>query len=242
MKIIDATGVHFKTLNDQVRTYSEDVTIDNCIGQRYIGCGLSDKNITVNGTPGNALGAYLDGATINVYGNTQEATGDTMNDGTIYVHGSAGDATGYAMRGGKIFIEGDSGYRAGIHMKAYKDKLPVLVVGGKCGSFLGEYQSGGLIIVLRQNMGDDPFTNNFCAAGMHGGKIIIRCTGTPGVQSPQLHISPATKEDLEEASPYIKEWCKAFGKDYEDIISQEYYVITPNSSNPYKRLYVRNIG
>lgn len=50
------------------------------------------------------------------------------------------DATGYAMRGGKIFVRGNAGYRAGIHMKAYKDKTPVLVIGGKAGSFLGEYQ------------------------------------------------------------------------------------------------------
>lgn len=241
MKTIDATGIHFKALNEIIKSSDDDVVIENCLGQRYIGCGLKDINIDINGVPGNALGAYLDGATINVNGNTQDATGDTMNDGTIYVHGSAGDATGYAMRGGKIFIEGDSGYRSGIHMKAYKDKLPVIVVGGKCGSFLGEYQSGGIIIVLRQNMGDDPFTNNFCAAGMHGGKIFIRCTGKPGVESPQLNITPATKADLEEMAPYVKEWCQAFNKDYDYIMSQEYYVITPNTSNPYKQLYVRSI-
>ena len=29
-----------------------------------------------------------------------------------------------------------------------EDKLPVLVVGGKAGSFLGEYQAGGVIVVL----------------------------------------------------------------------------------------------
>lgn len=58
-----------------------------------------------------------------------------MNSGKIYVHGSCGDATGYAMRGGRILIEGNSGYRTGIHMKAYKDKLPVIVIGGAAGSF-----------------------------------------------------------------------------------------------------------
>jgi glutamate synthase domain-containing protein 3 len=33
-------------------------------------------------------------------------------------------------------------------MKAYQDKIPILVIGGTAGSFLGEYQAGGLIIVL----------------------------------------------------------------------------------------------
>ena len=66
-----------------------------------------------------------------------------MNDGTIIVHGSIGDAAGYAMRGGEIFVRGSAGYRAGVHMKAYEDKLPVMVIGGCAGSFLGEYQAGG---------------------------------------------------------------------------------------------------
>ena len=97
----------------------------------------------INGTPRNALGAYLDGCVITVHGNAQDATGDTMNDGTIYISGSSGDATGYAMRGGRIFVNGDVGYRAGIHMKEYKEKSPVLVVGGSAGSFLGNTRREG---------------------------------------------------------------------------------------------------
>ena len=58
-----------------------------------------------------------------------------MNEGSIVVHGSCGDATGYAMRGGTIYVEGNAGYRAGIHMKAYKGKLPVLVIGGCAAAF-----------------------------------------------------------------------------------------------------------
>ena len=58
------------------------------------------------------------------------------------MHGNVGDACGYAMRGGKIYIKGDCGYRAGIHMKAYQQHFPVMVVGGKAGSFLGEYLAG----------------------------------------------------------------------------------------------------
>lgn len=88
-------------LNEIIRNTEEDITIDGCFGERFIGSGASSKIITVNGTPGNALGAYLDGATIIVNGNAQDAVGDTMNDGKIIIHGSAGDVLGYAMRGGK---------------------------------------------------------------------------------------------------------------------------------------------
>lgn len=102
--------------------------------------------------PGNALGAYLNGAEITVSGNAQDAVGDTMNEGKIVVHGQIGDAAGYAMRGGRIYIKGNAGYRAGIHMKAYKDKKPIMVIGGRAGSFLGEYQAGGIIIVLGLNI------------------------------------------------------------------------------------------
>jgi len=112
----------FQQLNEIIRNTGEDVVINQCYGERFIGAGASEKTITINGTPGNALGAYLDGATIIVNGNAQDAVGDTMKDGKIIVYGNAGDVLGYAMRGGKILIRGDAGYRTGIHMKEYKDK------------------------------------------------------------------------------------------------------------------------
>ena len=119
------------------------------------------------------------GTEIDVYGNVQEATGDTMNGGAIYIHGSAGDATGYAMRGGKILIQGDTGYRAGVHMKEYKDKIPAIVVGGVAGSFLGEYQAGGVIVVLGLHRENQPIAGYFCGTGMHGGKIYLRSDTLP---------------------------------------------------------------
>lgn len=140
-------------------------------GQRFLASGLSGKTITICGTPGNALAAYLDGCNILVKGNCQEAAGDTMNSGTLVIDGSCGDACGYAMRGGKIFVRENAGYRAGIHMKQFENKRPALVIGGCAGSFLGEYQAGGLIVVL--NLSDEQCpVGNFCGTGMHGGKFI----------------------------------------------------------------------
>ena len=109
---IDAKGMDFQALNRAVRACAdEEITIENCLGQRYIGDGLDKKHIVIHGVPGNGLGAYLDGARLTVYGNAQDAMGDTMNAGEIVVHGSAGDAVGYGMRGGRILIRDSSGYR-----------------------------------------------------------------------------------------------------------------------------------
>lgn len=237
---LDAGAYDYRELNRLIRE-SEDnqIVIDNCLGQRYIGDGLSDTAITVNGTPGNALGAYLNGAVIEVFGNAQDAAGDTMNDGEIIIHGLSGDATGYAMRGGRIFVEGNAGYRAGIHMKAYKEKLPVLVIGGTAGSFLGEYQAGGIIIVLQKD-GCDSFRSNFCSTGMHGGKLYVR-TDTPPEDLPRnIKVDRADEESLGCIAPYIDEYCSHFGADKNELMSHGFYILTPDTANPYKQLYTYN--
>lgn len=236
--IIDAKDLHFKDLNNLIRDAKEEVVIENCLGQRYIGCGMRGKKITINGTPGNALGAYLDGSEIYVRGNAQDATGDTMNDGKIVVYGDIGDAPGYGMRGGKIYVLGNSGYRTGIHIKEYSDKKPVIVIGGAAGSFLGEYMSGGLIVVLGINA-QKP-VGNFTGTGMHGGKIFIRGKDAPPLLPAQVSIEKATKKDLIEIEIYLKEYADLFGMDYNYIIEENFFVLKPNAKNPYKRLYTVN--
>ncbi len=238
---IDAKNMDFKELNDQIRSAADNrVTIVNCNGQRYIGSGLGSKAITINGVPGNALGSYLDGCDIIVSGNAQDGTGDTMNDGSIVIHGSAGDATGYAMRGGKIYVRGSTGYRAGIHMKAYRDKVPVLIIGETAGSFLGEYQAGGIIVVLGLHTAEKAPVGNFCGTGMHGGKIYLRCEKLPQDLPRQVVAEKATPKDVAEIKTYLEEFCKFFGENIEDIYLKTFYVLTPNTKNPYRQLYTRN--
>lgn len=238
---IDCKNLDHKALNEAIASCEDQqVHLVNCLGQRYIGCGLSDKNIEIDGTPGNALGAYMNGATIRVFGNGQDAIGDTMNDGSIYIHGSCGDATGYAMRGGKIFVKGDIGYRAGIHMKAYQDKIPAVIVGGNAGSFLGEYQAGGHIVVLGLGVENQPRVGFFCGTGIHGGKIYLRMNEAPKNLPLQVASRKATKEDLAEIKGYIEEFSKEFGADYQKIMSHQFIVLTPNTKNPYKQLYTNH--
>ena len=240
MLTIDCEGKYYQEVCEEIRASKDDViSLTNCVGQRYIGAGVANKHIDIHGVPGNALGAYMDGATITVDSSVQDAVGDTMNDGKIIVNGSSGDATGYAMRGGKIYIRDDAGYRAGIHMKAYKEKFPVIIIGGKAGSFLGEYMAGGIIIVLNKKDEKD-IVGNFTGVGMHGGKIFLRGDKLSAIFPPQVKCEDATKEDLEEIKNYLAEYGKDFSIDMKDILSSHYYVLKPNSANPYKRLYTAN--
>lgn len=240
MTLLNAKALNHKSLNEQIKRLDGDIQLENVLGQRFIAAGLSQKKLDIYGTPGNALGAYLNGAVINVYGNAQDAVGDTMNAGQINVFGNIGDAPGYAMRGGKIYIKGDAGYRAGIHMKAYKEHIPVLMIGGKAGSFLGEYQAGGIIIVLGLSDDNRDIVANFPCTGMHGGKMFLR-SRCEGIHFPhQVTARPAKRSDLEEIKEYISEFCGVFKFDKKMILESDFTVITPDSKNPYKQMYVAN--
>ena len=238
MTTVQAGLTYYKQVNEQVRSINDnDIAIENAIGQRYLGCGSSGKTIIIHGTPGNGLGQYLNGSTIEVFGNAQEAVGDTMNEGDIIIHGNVGDACGYGMRGGRIFIQGDCGYRGGIHMKAYQQHYPVVVIGGRAGSFLGEYQAGGLILVLGIGQDGAYPASNFCGTGMHGGKIVLRCDKAPTDLPRQVLVSEVSADDMTEFAPYIKEYAQLFGADAENLLSQKYFVLTPNPEAGYKQLY-----
>ena len=240
MKLIDVKGLDYMTLNETLRNSGDDCRLSGCCGQRFIAAGLSDKNIIIDGVPGNALGAYLNGATVTVNANAQDAVGDTMNEGEIIVHGNIGDAAGYAMRGGKIIVRGNAGYRAGIHMKAYKEKVPVMVIGGTAGSFLGEYQAGGVIVVLGLESDNRRIVGNFPCTGMHGGKMFLR-SDCKDIKFPdQVTARKADEADIEELQRYISEYCQLFGYDKKTVLSAPFTVVTPDSKNPYKQMYVAN--
>ena len=81
MKVIDAAALDYKTLNEVLRQPEHDYVIEGCCGQRFIGAGMSDRNITVNGISGNALGAYLNNASITVNANAQDAVGRQFSGG-----------------------------------------------------------------------------------------------------------------------------------------------------------------
>lgn len=240
MERINAAALGFRELNDAISRAGASVCLDGALGQRFIAAGLGAKEIVIDGTPGNALGAYLNGAEITVHGNAQDAVGDTMNEGRIVVHGNIGDAAGYAMRGGQIYVRGNAGYRAGIHMKEYREKRPVMVIGGCAGSFLGEYQAGGLIVVLGLNTAGRDIVGNFPCTGMHGGMMLLR-GDVSHIRFPGTVIAaPASADDLASVSEYIDTFCELFGCDRDAIMDERFTKIVPDTKNPYKQMYVAN--
>ncbi len=237
---ISVGNTYYSEVNEQIRNSPDsEIILDEVYGQRYIGCGIKGKQITINGTPGNALAAYMDGAEIVVNGNAQDATGDTMNDGKIVVYGNCGDTTGYGMRGGKIFVKGNAGYRVGIHMKEYQNQKPLIVIGGKTGDFLGEYQAGGILVVLGIGAQGIP-VGNFCGTGMHGGVIYIRSEQVPEDLPSQVMSTNATEEDKAQIEGFISEFCSYFGYDKDEILESNFVKLTANTKNPYKQLYTHN--
>ncbi len=238
--LLDATHLDFKELNDFLRFHAGDCTVTGCCGQRFIAAGMSGRKITIEGVPGNALGAYLNGACITVSANAQDAVGDTMNEGTIVIHGNVGDAAGYAMRGGRIFVQGNAGYRAGIHMKAYQEKIPVMVIGGCAGSFLGEYQAGGVIVVLGLGHSGRRIVGEYPCTGMHGGKMFLRAAHGDIAFPSQVTARAADAEDMQEIRQYVSAFCELFGYSADEILDAPFTVVTPDSKNPYKQMYVAN--
>lgn len=237
---IQAKGLDYRALNEAIRFAGPSCRITGCLGQRFIGAGMSGRRVEIDGIPGNALGAYLGGGSLTVNGNAQDAVGDTMNGGSIVVRGSVGDTAGYAMRGGEIYIRDNAGYRAGIHMKAYKQHKPVIVIGGRAGSFLGEYQAGGLILVLGLHTDGRPVVHFFPCTGMHGGKMVFR-GDVSNIRFPdQVSLHSATAEDMAEIRPYVQEYARLFGRDADALLRDPYTVVTPGSSNPYQQMYVAN--
>ncbi len=243
MKTIDAGGVHYRQLNEQIRAAldngCDEITVTNVAGHRYIGCGLGgDGVIHIDGIPGNDLAAFMDGPTIRVKGNVQDAAANTMNAGLIVVAGDAGDILGHSIRGGSIFVRGSAGYRVGIHMKGYMDKQPIVVIGGCAGDFFGEYQAGGCLVLLGLT-GDDrrSVVGDYCATGMHGGVIYMRGRVEDhqlGAEVSQLEIDENDREIIEK---YVSKFAKHFNYDANEILKRQFIKFLPLSHRPYGRLY-----
>jgi glutamate synthase domain-containing protein 3 len=239
---IEAQSLPYTLLNKQIRkTVAEGVTeivLDHVLGQRFIGDGLRGDGvtITVNGVPGGDLGMFMSGPTIIVNGNADHAPGNTMDKGKIIIHGSAGDAVAHSMRGGRVYVRDNIGYRGGIHMKQYKEKRPILVVGGAAQAFLGEYMAGGLLIVLGRN-DITPISERGVGSGIHGGEIYVRGS----VESRYLGVGarqePATPEQKKMIRPVIQDFADAFGIDVAPLMAADFTRIAPASARPFANKY-----
>jgi glutamate synthase domain-containing protein 3 len=235
--------MHYTALNCALRSAinsgAKDVVLEEVIGQRYIAATASEKElrITIMGTPGNNLGAFLDGPTIEVFGNAQDMTGNTMNSGRIVVHGNAWDVTGLSARGGRILIRGSSGYRVGIHMKEFGTARPALVIGGTAKDYLGEYMAGGTIVVLglATPEGVSPVGRNI-GAGIHGGRIFVRGLVDKQQLGAGAIVTELNEADQEELAALLEDYQQAFATQV-PTDPKQYVKIMPASSRPFSGHY-----
>lgn len=242
--VIDAHNIYYRYLNASIHSVIDKgarvIELINVNGQRYIANGLTkDVTIHIHGTPGNNLAAFMNGPEVIVYGNAQDQVANTMSSGKVVIHGNAGDIVGYGMRGGRVFIRGDVGYRFGIHLKAYSNQLPILIIGGTAGDFLGEYMAGGIILVLGLNCTTpEQLVGDRVGSGMHGGTIITRRFPIPEhklAREPQL--SELTASDKQLLSQLVTEYAKDFNLDAGEILDAPFYKYTPLTHRPYSKIY-----
>jgi glutamate synthase domain-containing protein 3 len=238
---IDAGGLHYRELNHLIRQAvaegESEIVLDRVNGQRYIGDGLQGNvAIRIKGTPGQDLAAFMDGPTIRVEGNAQDAVANTMNLGKVIISGQAGDVLGYAMRGGKLYVGGDAGYRIGIHMKSYRNQVPVIIIGGKVGDFLGEYMAGGVLMVLgmtEEEFPPRPLAGDYLGVGMHGGAIYLRGAIDPDQIGKEISPAEMSEEDHRLLRKELAEFCQDMEWDLEKVLEVPFVKLVPISHRPY---------
>jgi len=240
---IDAKGMTYKALNESLRSAAShgtrNIVVRNVNGQRYIGTNLQEVvDLELHGTPGNDLGAFMNGPSITVRGNVQDGTGNTMNSGSIVVHGHAGDALGLSARGGTILIRDGAGYRAGIHMKEYEGVGPRIVIGGGAQDFLGEYMAGGILAVLGlTGLSAGKTRARFVGTGMHGGVIYLRGTVESHQLGKEVGVTGLVEDDKARLRELVALYCEQFGGSVDEIVAADFIKLFPLYLRPYGRLY-----
>jgi formylmethanofuran dehydrogenase subunit C len=130
---------------------TEDIEVHGDAGRvKWIGRGMTRGRITIIGSAGMHLGAYMKGGTIEVTGNASDWVGGEMKGGLIRIGGNAGGQIGAAyrgslagMNGGTILIEGSAGMEVGMRMKR-----GIIAVKGLVRDFAGLQMKGGSIFLL----------------------------------------------------------------------------------------------
>ena len=208
----------------------------NCIGQRFIGCGLGpdtdDVTIDVYGSSGDYLASGIDGLTISVHGNAQDQVGQITKRGKLVIHGDVGQTFMYGAKGASVYVLGNAAGRPLINSVG----RPKVVINGTCLDFLaesfmaGDPHNGGGFVILNGVKFDDngklvalqqpyPGSNIFSLAS--GGAIFVRDPNRTLVDQ-QLNggfFAKVTDEDWELILPYLKENEQLFGITVEQLLT-----------------------
>jgi glutamate synthase domain-containing protein 1/glutamate synthase domain-containing protein 3 len=215
-----------------------------CVGQRYVGCGLGpltdDVTIEVYGSSGDYLGSGLDGLTITVHGNAQDQLGQILKRGRIVVHGDVGQTFMYGAKGGAVYVLGNAAGRPLINSVG----RPRVVINGTCLDFLAEsfmagdpHNGGGFVVLNGVKLDEDgqllplpepyPGSNLFSLAS--GGAIFVRDPDATLVEQ-QLNggqFARLTREDWELIRPYLEENQRLFGIVVEELLTVRGQVLDP---------------
>lgn len=134
----------------------------------YIGKGMSQGRIDVDGDAGSYLGMQMKGGRIVVRGSIDAFGACELRGGTVIIHGRAGDFLGAClpgnkkgMAGGVVIVKGAVGDRAGDHMRR-----GAILIEGDAGDYLGSRMTAGTIAVLGR-------TGRYIGYGMGRGTLLL---------------------------------------------------------------------
>jgi glutamate synthase domain-containing protein 1/glutamate synthase domain-containing protein 3 len=216
----------------------------NCMGQRYVGCGLgpdSDKVvIDIFGSSGDYLGSGIDGLTIRIHNNAQDQLGQIMKRGKMVIFGDAGQTFMYGAKGGDVYVMGNAAGRPLINSVG----RPRVVINGACLDFLAEsfmagdpHNGGGFVILNGVRFDDEgriiplpepyPGSNMFSLAS--GGAIFIRDPHQICVDK-QLNggmFLPLTEEDWKLILPFLEENERLFDIKTNDLLMVDGKLLDP---------------
>jgi len=217
----------------------------NCIGQRFIGCGLGPDSdgvtIDVYDSSGDYLASGIDGLTITVHGNAQDQVGQVIKRGKLVIHGDVGQTFMYGAKGGSVYVMGNAAGRPLINSVG----RPRVIINGTCLDFLGEsfmagdVLNGGGFVILNGVAFDDegrpaplkePYSGSNLFSLASGGAIYIRDPRQQVVWQ-QLNgcgFYHMTDEDWELILPYLQENERLFGIKVEDLLTVDGRLLKPS--------------
>jgi glutamate synthase domain-containing protein 3 len=209
----------------------------NCIGQRFLGCGLGpnteEVTIEVYGSSGDYLASGIDGLTITVHGNAQDQLGQIIKEGKLVIHGDVGQTFMYGAKGGSVYVLGNAAGRPLINSVG----RPRVIINGTCLDFLAEsfmagdpHNGGGFVILNGVKFDDDgqlvplpepyPGSNLFSLAS--GGAIFVRDPNRTLVEQ-QLNggkFARLSNADWELILPLLEENQRLFGITIERLLTE----------------------
>jgi len=137
---------------------------------KYLGAGMTQGEIIIDGNVGMHLGCGMSGGKIIVKGNADDWVGPEMSGGQITIKGNAGHMVGSAYRGqstgilgGEIYVHGNVKNEAGNSMRR-----GLIAIGGSAGDFTGVNLLAGSVIVCGE-------IGARAGAGMKRGTIVSFC-------------------------------------------------------------------